>query len=309
MGASPGVKRVLLGVSLGLGLAVLTWSAPRGIVGGLTALVSLLPTALAVALGGWPAAALATAIGMGGAAAAVEGSAAVVVFLKDVLPGLVLGVALRRRWPVAASLTVVATTSLLGLAVMLSVLVPAGTSPLRFVERQLETHAAELEELPGWLGVASEPGWAAESAQMVVSTIKVAGPGMILIVLVGGALVNYVAARVCLRGGGFRPFAEEAVPDHLVWAVVGAGVLLVLRQAWLEAVGLNLLIALVPAYAIQGLAVLRHLFLRIRVPRPLQVVSFGLFAVQPLLLIAAACVGLADLWIDFRNIRRAPTAA
>jgi membrane protein required for beta-lactamase induction len=69
------------------------------------------------------------------------------------------------------------------------------------------------------------------------------------------------------------------------------------------------LLVLVPVYAIQGLAVLRHFFVRLEVPRLLQVVSFGLLAMQPLLLLAVACVGLSDLWIDFRKIRQAPTAA
>jgi membrane protein required for beta-lactamase induction len=64
-----------------------------------------------------------------------------------------------------------------------------------------------------------------------------------------------------------------------------------------------------PLYAIQGLAVFRHFFQRIGVPRLLQGVSFGLFAMQPLLLVAVSCVGLSDLWIDFRKIRQAPTAA
>jgi hypothetical protein len=38
-------------------------------------------------------------------------------------------------------------------------------------------------------------------------------------------------------------------------------------------------------------------------------VGFGLFALQPLLLVAAACLGLSDLWVDFRKIRRAATPA
>jgi uncharacterized protein YybS (DUF2232 family) len=310
MGAGPTAKRVIvLGVGLGLSLLLLEAAAPHGLPGGATALVSLVPAALAFALGGLPAVGLTTAVAVGGAIAVLDRSAALVVLLKDTLPGLVLGLALSRRLALPTSLMLVAATSGLGLAVTLSALVPAGTTPLALVERQLEAHVPDVGELPAWLGLNGEPGWAAESTQMVASALRVAGPGMILVVLFAGALVNYLAARLCLRGRGFRPFAEEAVPDHLVWGVIGAGALVVSRQSALEIVGLNLLIALVPPYAIQGLAVLRHFFLRVRVPRALQAVSFGLLAVQPLLLIAVACVGLSDLWIDFRNIRRAPTIA
>ena len=57
-----------------------------------------------------------------------------------------------------------------------------------------------------------------------------------------------------------------------------------------------------------GLAVFRHFFLRLGIPRVLQVIGFGLCAIQPVLLLAVSCVGLSDLWIDFRKIRQAPTA-
>jgi len=73
--------------------------------------------------------------------------------------------------------------------------------------------------------------------------------------------------------------------------------------------GVNLLIVLTPLYAIQGFAVFRFFFLRVRVPRLLQVLSFGLCAMQPLLLVAVAGIGLSDLWIDFRKIRQASTPA
>jgi membrane protein required for beta-lactamase induction len=81
------------------------------------------------------------------------------------------------------------------------------------------------------------------------------------------------------------------------------------QQELLVQLGLNLLLVLVPLYAIQGLAVLRHFFQKARLPRPLQGVGFGLFALQPLLLVAVACLGLTDLWVDFRKIRGAPTPA
>ena len=115
--------------------------------------------------------------------------------------------------------------------------------------------------------------------------------------------------RARRRGTGFRPFAHEAVPDHLVWGVIAGGLLVASRQSTLVLVGVNVLIVLAPLYAIQGLAVFRHFFLRVKVPRLLQTLGFALFAMQPLLLVAVAGVGLSDLWIDFRKIRQAPTPA
>ena len=102
----------------------------------------------------------------------------------------------------------------------------------------------------------SDPAWPIDSAHVVATTMRVAGPGIIVLgVLLGGA-ANYVAARLCLRGTGFRPFAHEAVPDHLVWGVIAGGLLVASRQSTLVLVGVNVLIVLAPLYAIQGLAVL-----------------------------------------------------
>ena len=69
------------------------------------------------------------------------------------------------------------------------------------------------------------------------------------------------------------------------------------------------LILLTPFYALQGLAVLRHFCLRVGVPRPLQVLGFGLLVLQPpLLFLGSAGLGLADLWVDFRKIRGTPAS-
>jgi uncharacterized protein YybS (DUF2232 family) len=310
--ASPDVRRaILVGAGMGLGLACLEAVSTRGWWGGLAALVSLVPIAMAMALGGPLAAALAGGVAMTAVGVVRGGPAMLLVALKYILPSATLGLGLVRRWPIALTTLLTAGANLAGVAVLLWVLTPAGTGPFAYLERQVAQHVTELEQWPARLGATGQDaGWAADAARFVVATLRVAGPGMIALGVFAGAVANYAVARFCLRRRlTFRPFAEEAVPDHCVWAAIGAGVLLVSRQDRLEAAGLNLLLVLMPLYAIQGLAVFRHFFQRIGVPRLLQVVSFGLFAMQPLLLVAVSCVGLSDLWIDFRKIRQAPTAA
>lgn len=312
MGVSPETRRaVLLGTGMGLGLACLEVASSRGWWGGLTALVSLVPVAVALALGGPMAAGLAGAVAMAAVGGLRGGPAMLLVALKYVLPGATLGLGLAGRQPIAITTLLTALANLAGVVLLLWMLAPAGVGPLTYLERQIAAHATELEQWPTRLGAAGQDaGWATEAARFVVATLRLAGPGMVGLGVFAGAVANYAVARLCLRRRlGFRPFSEEAVPDHFVWGVIGAGGLLVSRDARLEAAGLNLLLVLMPLYAIQGLAVFRHFFQRIAVPRLLQVVSFGLFAMQPLLLVAVSCVGLSDLWIDFRKIRQAPTAA
>jgi hypothetical protein len=239
------------------------------------------------------------------------GPAMLVVGLKYILPGATLGLGLAGHRPIAVTALLTTLANLVGVVLLLWALAPVGVGPLTYLERQIAAHAAELEQWPARFGAAGpEAGWAADAARFVVATLRLAGPGMIGLGVFVGAVANYAVARFCLRRRLlFRPFAEEAVPDHFVWGVIGAGVLLVSSEPRFEAAGLNLLLVMMPLYAIQGLAVFRHFFQRIAVPRLLQVVSFGLFAMQPLLLVAVSCVGLSDLWIDFRKIRQAPTPA
>jgi uncharacterized protein YybS (DUF2232 family) len=297
---------------LGLGLAGLDVVSAWGWPGGLLAIaVGLIPVAVAMTLGGPLAAALAGGVAMAALGILDGGPAMLVVGLKYVLPGAVLGVGLARRLPVAVTTLQTAVANLLGVAILLWVLSPAGVGPVAYLERQVAAQVTELEQWPTRLGATGQDAsWATEAARFVVATLRVAAPGMLGLGIFAGAVANYVIARFCLRRRfGFRPFAQEAVPDHLVWGAIGAGVLLASRHQRLEATGLNVLLVLMPLYVIQGLAVFRHFFQRIGLPRLLQVVSFGLLAMQPILLVAVSCVGLSDLWIDFRKIRQAPTAA
>ena len=313
MGASPDTRRaVLLGAGLGLGLAGLEVVSAWGWWGGLAVIaVGLIPVAAALALGGPLAAALAGGVAMTAVGMVRGGPAMLIVGLKYALPGAALGLGLVRRLPVAVTTLLTALANLVGVVVLLWVLSPVGMGPIAYLERQVAAQVTELEQWPARLGAAGQDaGWAVEAARFVVATLRIAAPGMLGLGVFAGAVANYVIARLCLRRRlGFRPFAQEAVPDHLVWGAIGAGVLLASRQERLEAAGLNLLLVLMPLYVIQGLAVFRHFFQRIGLPRLLQVVSFGLLAMQPLLLVAVSCVGLSDLWIDFRKIRQAPTAA
>jgi uncharacterized protein YybS (DUF2232 family) len=313
VGPSPEARRaILLGAGLGIGLVGLDVVSSWGWWGGLAALtVGLVPIAVAMVVGGPLAAVLAGAVAMTTVGAVRGGPAMLVVALKYVLPGAALGIGLVRRLSVAVSTLLAALASLVGVLMLLWVLSPAGMGPIAYLERQVAAQVTELEQWPARLGTAGQDaGWAVEAARFVIATLKVAAPGMLGLGIFAGAVANYAVARLALRRRfGFRPFAQEAVPDHLVWGAIGAGVLFASRQERLEAIGLNVLLVLMPLYVIQGLAVFRHFFQRIGLPRLLQVVSFGLLAMQPLLLVAVSCVGLSDLWIDFRKIRQAPTAA
>lgn len=310
MTVGQGTTRIVLtGAGMGLVLLGLEAGAAHAAPGALAALVSLVPVALAVVLGGSVAGGVAGGVAVLGTAVVIGPTAAAVLGVRHAVPGLVLGLALARRLPLPLTLILVGAASLAGLVLLVGAYAPARTGTWAFLQQELDAQIADLERWPARLGPATGAGWVGESARLAAATMRLAAPAVVLVSLLLVALVNYVIGRLCLRGRGFRPFAEEAVPDQLVWGLIAGGAMLASRQEPFAAAGLNLVLVLVPLYAIQGLAVLRHFFQKARLPRPLQGVGFGLFALQPLLLIAVACLGLTDLWADFRKIRRAATPA
>jgi uncharacterized protein YybS (DUF2232 family) len=302
-------RQVAIGAGLGLLWLLIEALDTRGTASGAAALVNLMPLALALAWGGPLGAAVASGVAVVGMGVLADAAMSFVLVLRQAAPGLVLGLCLRRRLGLSTSLILVSAASFAGLLVLVYAYVPSDPGVSGLLSREVDTHIADLDRLRDRLGWTSDPGWVAESARMAGIVLRVAAPAVVAVGLFLIALTNYLGARLALRGWQFRPFAEEAVPDHLVWGVIAAGLLLVSQHELPERIGLNLLMVLTPLYAIQGLAVLRHFFQKARLPRPVQGVGFGLFLLQPLLLIFAACLGLSDLWADFRKIRRAATPA
>src|SRR5262245_43314801 len=133
---------------MGLGLACLEMASTRGWWGGLTALVSLVPIAVALALGGPLAAGLAAAVAILAVGRARGAPAMLIVALKYVLPGAVLGLGLAGRRPIAVTALLTALASLAGLVLLLAILAPPGVGPLTYLDRQIAAHAAELEQWP-----------------------------------------------------------------------------------------------------------------------------------------------------------------
>src|SRR5262245_3970840 len=97
-----------------LGLASLELASSRGWWGGLTALVSLVPMAVALVLHGSLAAGLTAAVAMAAVGLLRGGPALLVVGLKYVLPGAALGLGLARRLPIAVTTLLTAGANLAG---------------------------------------------------------------------------------------------------------------------------------------------------------------------------------------------------
>src|SRR5262249_35659705 len=146
------VRPLALGTGFGLSLLLLAGMVPRGLWSGVVALVSLVPMALAVSVGGRLVAVVAGLVAVAGTVALLGGGAAVALGLREGLPGLVLGVALVRRLSLPMTLVLVAAVSLLGLVVLLWIAAPPGTSPVTYLGAPIHAPGEALGPSPARLG-------------------------------------------------------------------------------------------------------------------------------------------------------------
>jgi hypothetical protein len=129
-------------------------------------------------------------------------------------------------------------------------------------------------------------------------------------------VMNYVLARFyCSRS---QPPVHLDPPDlacwqpsdHLVWVFLASGVALLLPIAPIRAVGLNIFVVTLTIYLIQGIAI--AVFWGRRAPFPpgmrLLLTLLLFLLIGPLCVMLCVVVGLFDLWIDFRHLRRQPQA-
>lgn len=118
-----------------------------------------------------------------------------------------------------------------------------------------------------------------------------------------------VARRLLAATGQSLPvwpsFRVWHAPEHVVWALIAGGLLVVPADWPLRLIGLNLLALMTVIYFVQGLAIAAFFLEKRRVPRPLRLVIYVLLALQQYASLAVAVVGLLDLWIDFRRLREA----
>jgi uncharacterized protein YybS (DUF2232 family) len=90
-------------------------------------------------------------------------------------------------------------------------------------------------------------------------------------------------------------------PDYLVWAVIGASVLLFFPDKVLKMTGLNFLLLLMMIYFFQGIAIISYYFEKKRVPRALKFFLYSLIALQHFVLLFVIGLGFFDIWLNIRK--------
>jgi len=121
--------------------------------------------------------------------------------------------------------------------------------------------------------------------------------------------INILLSKVVLKGKfPFHPDYEKLnqwqAPDYLVWALIGCGLLMLFPATVTRMIGLNLILILMTIYFFQGMAIVSFYFEKKQVPRLFRILLYTLIALQQLALIAVIGIGLFDMWVNFRKIKK-----
>jgi uncharacterized protein YybS (DUF2232 family) len=121
------------------------------------------------------------------------------------------------------------------------------------------------------------------------------------------AWTNLIAARpIMTRRGLFFPdfgrLNHWRAPDALVWGVIGCGLMILVPHMDVRLIGINGLLVLLTVYFIQGIAIVSFYFEKKKLPRTIRIVVYTMIAFQQLFLLVVICIGLFDMWINFRKL-------
>jgi uncharacterized protein YybS (DUF2232 family) len=138
-------------------------------------------------------------------------------------------------------------------------------------------------------------------------------PGLMILTSVIVSWANFLLLRPFLARKGFlSPHLADLTgwqaPEKLIWVVIAAGFGVWWADGAWSAAAINVLMISGLIYFFQGLAVTAQWLARKRVPPAIRAVIYTLIALQLVLALAIALLGLFDLWMDFRKLKNAGSA-
>jgi uncharacterized protein YybS (DUF2232 family) len=223
------------------------------------------------------------------------------------LPSLLLPFFLRKgwKWDRASVLTILVMVVLSG-SVATVVVADQGISISVFVDRYVQS---QMELVRNSFPAGSE--FSAEQLRDLRQFIRELEQWLLqvypAIIILGMAVfvLIQVWALSLLSGRHFSlpgdAYVDWKTPELLIWVLIGSGLLVITTDGLIKQFGLNLLLILLLAYFIQGLAIVTNLFERRRVPMFLRIPGYMMILFLNPLPIIVAGVGVFDLWIDFRK--------
>jgi uncharacterized protein YybS (DUF2232 family) len=131
--------------------------------------------------------------------------------------------------------------------------------------------------------------------------------GSLITALINYFALQFFAGKLEVLFPFYREnFSEWSLPESMVWFLLVSGAAVALGGG-LGSVGTNMLVVVLFAYFIQGVAVVVHFLETRKFARLIWFVTFFLIMLQPILIGITIGIGVFDLWADFRKLRSIPS--
>jgi uncharacterized protein YybS (DUF2232 family) len=206
------------------------------------------------------------------------------------------------EWVVGAAAGVLTVATLVALQFTLPDGVRAWVGQL--VNQLIDTYAAQGAPEQMVHALKDQAGPLSDFAyHMLPATVAFTG------ILLGAASLlttrAWLARRPDFGPAPFDPLAWH-LPDPWIWALIAAGVLLLLPHPWAKVAGGNALGVLALFYAFQGWAVVACIFKVKGIHWAVRTAFYALLILWPVLSLFLVLVGVFDTWTDLRRVRPRP---
>ncbi|HUU50062.1 MAG TPA: DUF2232 domain-containing protein [Nitrospinota bacterium] len=236
-----------------------------------------------------------------------------IFFVEYGIIAIVISESIRRDFSIEKTILFCVLFTLVSIPIILLIyLFIQGKNPFTFLIEQMENNIdSSLEIYKNYsMGKSKSSEELKESFERLKGMFIYTFPALIVVGSIISSLLNYIIARhlwikyISKHASNNRPVTLWYLPDYYVWLFIIAGFMIFLPLDFSKRVGLNLLIIISLIYFFQGLAVTIFFFRKSKIPKFFQGIGYLLIFIQPLIAIIVTAIGLFDIWIDFRKVRK-----
>ncbi|MCP4566148.1 MAG: DUF2232 domain-containing protein [FCB group bacterium] len=229
------------------------------------------------------------------------------LWLKAILPAIMLGLLIIRGWRAGNSFVLVAV------AIAGFVMITYGQG-VELFDQQIDLMGESIKSMI--TGTLTSQGY---SSEVIVDTadklaymaglLKRLLPGLLIMSGIGQLFVSFVAVEWYFTRRdsyfpGFGPFIYWKIPEKLLYFLGLVLIARLINDGVVKMAADNILFILSFFYAVCGLSLIEHLLRRLQLPMFMKIIFyFGLFLMQLPGLVAASIIGLFDSYFDFRKVK------
>jgi uncharacterized protein YybS (DUF2232 family) len=224
--------------------------------------------------------------------------------------GVLIGYGFRCQW---------STEKIVGLSSLFVIGVAGLFAILAFTETNGEMVRLIEQDLRGAISAAlkqlgnSSPETQELESKLLETVPLIVGimPGVLVSCTLGISWLNLLISLRYCRAAETESCVRKKLtlwkaPELIVWFVIAGGLMLLLPVGGLKLPAINLIIVTGTIYFFQGLAIVAFYLERWKLPFYVKGFAYALLFLQQFASMAAAVLGLFDVWFDFRKLGKKP---